>query len=129
MTGHVGNQRQKCKDNCTEIVFPYSLGFSFFFPICQQVWLPFVLTSVFWGSISMQVVYEHSTIIYNVRGNYWLYNVQEAGIILSGARLLLFGILLTPWVYVVIMQSELNSDSLCQKSRNKSKQRQHKKLV
>lgn len=77
----------------------------------------------------MQVVYEHSTIIYNVRGNYWLYNVQEAGIILSGARLLLFGILLTPWVYVVIMQSELNSDSLCQKSRNKSKQRQHKKLV
>lgn len=52
-------------------------------------------------------------------------STQEAGVILSGAQLILFGILLTPWVYVVIQQSELNSDNLFYRNlKIKSKNRQ-----
>lgn len=74
----------------------------------------------------MQVVHEHNSIKYLYYMWYLLtYSIQEADIILSGAWLLLFGILLTPWV-VVTQQSDLNSDtvteqwqSFFQKSGNK----------
>lgn len=55
------------------------------------------------------------------------YSTQEADVILSGAWLILFGILLAPLVYVVIQQSELNSDNLFYRNlKIKSKQRQQK---
>lgn len=58
------------------------------------------------------------------------YSTHEAGVILSGAQLILFGILLTPRVYVVMQQSEPNSNNLFYRNlKIKSKQRQHKMFL